>query len=394
MTENAGKHEGKNNSISIDSNLRIIFGITLMAVLGVSSITPAFPRIVKEFQISAGSIGLLITVFTLPGVILTPVLGVLADRFGRKTILVPALLLFGIAGGACVFAGSFDVLLILRFFQGVGAASLGSLNVTLIGDLYPGNKRTTAMGYNASVLSIGTASYPLIGGALAMFAWFYPFALPVLAIPLGFIVMYMLKNPEPENTQTLKAYIKSAWQSLKSRKVLVLFIASIFTFIILYGPYLTYFPIFIENAFSGSSLVIGIIMSSMSVTTAITSSQLGKLAKSFSKKDLMRAAFILYAIALIITPFVPGKWYLIIPAVTFGLGQGVNIPSLQTLLAELAPIEYRAAFMSVNGMVLRLGQTLGPVIMGLFYAMWGIEITFFAGAGFAVLMFFILLAYK
>lgn len=394
MTENAGKQGEKNNSVSIDRNLRIIFGITLMAVLGVSSITPAFPRIVKEFQISAGSIGLLITVFTLPGVILTPVFGVLADRFGRKTTLVPALLLFGIAGGACVFAGSFDVLLILRFFQGLGAASLGSLNVTLIGDLYPGNKRTTAMGYNASVLSIGTASYPLIGGALAMFAWFYPFALPVLAIPLGFIVMYMLKNPEPEKNQTLKAYIKNAWQSLKNRKVLVLFIASIFTFIILYGPYLTYFPIFIENAFSGSSLVIGIIMSSMSVTTAITSSQLGKLAKSFSKKDLMRAAFILYAIALVITPFVPGKWYLIIPAVIFGLGQGVNIPSLQTLLAELAPIEYRAAFMSVNGMVLRLGQTLGPVIMGLFYAMWGIEITFFAGAGFAVLMFFILLAYK
>lgn len=394
MIQNTAKYKKKNNSFSIDRNLRIIFGITLMAVLGVSSITPAFPKIVKELQISAGSIGLLITVFTLPGVILTPVLGVLADRFGRKTILAPALFLFGIAGTACTFATSFEVLLILRFFQGAGAASLGALNVTLIGDLYPGNKRTTAMGYNASVLSIGTASYPLIGGALAMFAWFYPFALPVLAIPLGFIVIYMLKNPEPENNQTFKAYIKSAWQSLNNRKVLVLFIASIFTFIILYGPYLTYFPIFIENAFSGSSLVIGIILSSMSITTAITSSQLGKLAKSFSKKDLMRAAFILYAIALLITPFVTGMWYLIIPAVIFGLGQGVNIPSLQALLAELAPIEYRAAFMSVNGMVLRLGQTLGPVITGMFYAMWGIEITFFAGAGFGVLMFFILLAYK
>ena len=45
--------------------------------------------------------GLLITVFTSPGIVMTPLLGVLSDRYGRKKILVPALLLFGIAGGAC-----------------------------------------------------------------------------------------------------------------------------------------------------------------------------------------------------------------------------------------------------------------------------------------------------
>ena len=78
-----------------------------MAVLGVSTLTPAFPAISGEFGISGGQVGLLITVFTLPGVVLTPMLGVLSDHHGRRKIRVPALLLFGAAGGACVFARGF-----------------------------------------------------------------------------------------------------------------------------------------------------------------------------------------------------------------------------------------------------------------------------------------------
>lgn len=118
-------------------NLTVIFLTTLIAVLGVASITPAFPSIIKHFNISPTQVTLLITIFTLPGIFLAPVVGVLADRIGRKIILIPSLFLFGIAGSACFFTKDWEVLLGLRFLQGIGAASLGSLNVTLIGDLLP-----------------------------------------------------------------------------------------------------------------------------------------------------------------------------------------------------------------------------------------------------------------
>ena len=380
----------KQRPIYLDSNLQVIFGVTLMAVLGVSSITPAFPVIVKELNISARSIGLLITVFTLPGIFLTPVLGALADRFGRKRILVPSMILFGIAGGACALAHDFSHLLVLRFFQGVGAASLGSLNVTIIGDLYSGNERTAAMGYNASVLSVGTAVYPAVGGVLAVMGWHYPFLLPLVALPLGILVLFSLKNPEPKNKQDLKKYLRNAWKSLKKRQVVVLLVASSVTFIILYGSYLTYIPILMGHSFNASPLIIGLIMSAMSLTTAITSSQLGKLAKTYSKKNLIKTAYVIYGLALLIYPFVPKLWLLLIPTIIFGIAHGMNIPSIQTLLAELAPMEYRAAFMSVNGMVLRLGQTLGPVLMGMLFTVWGIKGAFFAGAGFSFAAFFLM----
>lgn len=369
-----------------DINFVTIASITLIAVLGVSSITPAFPKVEKAFGINAQEVGLLITVFTLPGVFLTPILGVLADRIGRKKVLVPSLFLFGIAGTLCGFVSDFALLLVFRFLQGIGAASLGSLNVTLIGDIYKGKERAAVMGYSASVLSVGTAGYPAIGGVLAALGWHYPFLLPLLALPVGLLVITSLNNPEPQNEQKLKDYLISTWQSIKNVQVLGIFITSIVTFIILYGSYLTYFPFLLDRAFSASTVTIGILMSASSLTTALTSSQLGKLVSRFSEKKLITAAFFLYAVSLILIPLMTSIWELILPVIIFGMAQGMNIPSIQTLLASLAPIEYRAAFMSLNGMVLRLGQTLGPVLMGLVYITWGMEITFYAGSIFALFM--------
>ncbi|MGD8353582.1 MAG: MFS transporter, partial [Pseudomonadota bacterium] len=57
-----------------DANLQIIFAVTLMGVLGVASITPAFPRVIRDLGINSGQIGLLITVFTFPGIFLSPLL--------------------------------------------------------------------------------------------------------------------------------------------------------------------------------------------------------------------------------------------------------------------------------------------------------------------------------
>lgn len=369
-----------------DINFVTIALITLTAVLGVSSITPTFPKVERALGVSAQEVGLLITIFTLPGVFLTPFFGVLADRISRKKVLVPSLFLFGIAGTLCGFVTDFTLLLVFRFLQGIGAASLGSLNVTLIGDIYEGKERAGVMGYNSSILSVGTAGYPAIGGALAALGWNYPFLLPIFAIPVGLLVITSLKNPEPKSEQKLKDYLVSTWQSIKNVQVLGIFLTSVVTFIILYGSYLTYIPFLLDRSFNASTVTIGLLMSASSLTTAITSSQLVKLVARFSEKKLITTAFFLYAVSLSLVPLMNNIWELILPVMIFGAAQGMNVPSIQTLLASLAPIDYRAAFMSLNGMVLRLGQTLGPVIIGLFYIAWEIEAAFFAGAVFALIM--------
>ncbi|MBD2562164.1 MULTISPECIES: MFS transporter [Nostoc] len=376
---------GKNRSpVYLDQNLLIIFGITLMGILGVSSVTPAFPKLAQELNVPPQNVGLLVTVFTFPSILLTPVLGVLADRLGRKKILVPSLMLFGIAGVACAFVRDFNLLLILRFIEGMGAASLNSLNVTLIGDLYSGKERTTAMGYNASVSSVGTATYPTIGGATAVMGWNYPFMLPILAIPIGLLVLFSLKNPEPKSKQNFLEYVRNAWGSVRNRQFFGIFFSTVATFMLLYGAYVTYLPIVMKNSFNASAFTIGIILSSMSVTITLTSLQLGKLTKKFSKKSLVRASFVFFAIALAIIPLIHSLWFLLISTMIFGVGLGIGFPSIQTLLAEMAPKEYLAAIMSINGTFLGFGQTLGPLLMGIAFGMFGISSVFYVAAIFSL----------
>jgi len=320
---------------------------------------------------------------------LTPVLGVLADRYGRKKILGPSLIMYGLAGTACFFSRQFHLLLAFRFLQGVGAAAIGALNITLIGDLYSGRVRATAMGYNAGVLSLGTALYPIIGGALANISWYFPFSLPLLALPVAFSVLNNLKNPEPGSTEKLSDYLRKAWRSVAKREMLGLFTISVGTFILLYGVFLIYFPILMDHLFQATPLVIGLVISASSLSTAATALQLGRLTAKYSERTLIKTAFILYGLTLVLAPSMHTIWTILIPTIIFGVAQGLNMPSMQTLLTSLAPMDQRAAILSLNGTVLRVGQTLGPFIMGLVYAGWQLNGVFTVGAGLALIMFFV-----
>ena len=377
-----------------DTNLQIIFGITLAYIMGVSSITPAFPKIVKELNISAKDVGLLITAFSFPGILFVPFLGVIADRWGRKRLIIPFLMLFGIAGGLCFFVRDFKLLLILRLIQGIGAAPLGPLSATIIGDLYSQKELIAAMGYNASVRNMGSAIYPAIGGALAMMGWHYPFILPVIAIPIGFFVFFNLKTSEPKNEIHIKVHLSLVCKKLKNRQVAGLLVIGIIIFVMFYGSYMTYFPLFLGNSFAAPPFIIGLFMAGVSLTAALTSSQLGKIASFFSERTILKISFVLYALALSTILFIPRIELFFLTILIFGMAHGMSIPVIQAFFAEAAPLEYRATFMSLNGMSFRIGQTIGPFLMGLIIGIWEIVGAFYAGVALSIIMFVMMFMLK
>lgn len=353
----------------------------MIAVMGVASLTPAFPKMAETLNLSKVEIGLLISAFTFPGVILTPFMGVLADRIGRKKVLIPSLFLFALAGSAIFFIHNFHIIVILRVLQGIGGASLGSLNTTLIGDFFKGKDRPTAMGLNAGMLSTSTGIYPLIGGGLATIAWYYPFLLPLLAIPVGIFVIFKLPEPEIEKVSDIKQYFKAISSNIMKKEVIGIFILGVLTFIILYGAFITYMPFLLHQHFKLPSARIGLVFSLSSFMSVIVSTQIGKLTNHFGSLKMLKAAFVIYTLVCVLVPNVYSFLPLILLILCFGMAQALNIPSLQTILANIAPDDQRAAFMSLNGMILRLGQTLGPVVIGLGYSLYNVQgAYYFAGA--------------
>lgn len=374
-----------------DKNLLLLFGITLFVVMGVSSILPVLPSAGRSLNIPMAEIGLLLTSFTLPGIFLTPFAGILADRYGRKAVLIPALVIFGIAGFSCAFATDYKTILFLRALQGVGAAPISLLYTTITGDLYSGTERLKVMGYNASVLSLGTAIFPFFGGLLGEIGWQYPFMLPILALPLAVLCAIHLDLPNPKSKETMAGYFKNTAQIISSKKALVLFGMTLCTFTILYGPIITYVPILSDTVFDASPSRIGFMFAISSLFTGVAASQLGRIRQILSVRTMLCLAAVCFFASMATMSIPDNFWLLAIPVGFFGMGQGLSFPNLAAKLTGIASIEKRGAVMAVNGTVLRIAQTIGPLIFSLPLIMGGISAVFYTATIIGVAMFILAL---
>jgi len=224
-------------------------------------------------------------------------------------------------------------------------------------------------------------------GFIAAFGWQYIFYLPLLALPLGVYVIFGLNNPEPKDHQGIGEYFRRIWKNINQRSVWGLFLVNMLVFVLLYGAYLTYFPIMLSERLNASSVQIGLMMSIMSLITAATSSQLGRINKRFHSKTILLFGASFYFLSMV-SLLISQSWIQVVGSViVFGLGHGLLVPSIQNLLVGFASIKERAAFMSVNSMVLRIGQTIGPLLIGVFYAIGSLQASFIAGAVVAMMMF-------
>jgi MFS family permease len=364
--------------------LYTIFSITLMGVIGVSILSPALPGIRNEFGITNAEVVMLISAFTFPGIFFAPVMGMLADRFGRRKILVPCLFLFAIAGVGCAFV-DFRAMLLLRFLQGIGGSALIALSATLIGDIYEGIERAKALGYNASVISIGIVSFLPLGGILAHFSWRLPFFTFAVALPIGIAAAFI---PSPEvRPQKIHVYFLNTISLLKNGKLLLEFASGMAVFIILYGAFLGYFPILLEDKYKLDPFLISLLLASMNGFAAVFSSRLGYFVKRFGSIKTIRFGYACYSLSMLIIPFIP-LHLLILSTFILGIGHGMVMPAIQNLVLSTAPAKQRAMVMTTFGSVMKTGQTLGPVIASIAY-LYSFNAVFLVMAGIAAIFFIV-----
>jgi MFS family permease len=362
-----------------DRNLQIVLAITATSMLGVGSLSPAFPQIMKAFDLTSQQVGLLITVYTAPGIVLSPVGGLLADRFGRKNVMVPGLLVFALTGLACALTTDFNTLVLLRFVQGVGGSPLTALNNTVIGDLYAGRRRMEAMGYNASLGSVMALCHPLLGGAVALFGWQYPMLLPLVALPVAWLVAFRLDNPEPRSQNSIGEYLSGAAKGIFNRQMLALYLVNLANITVIYGVVLVYLVVLMQSRFGATPLTIGFIVASSSAVAAVVSTRTGFLARHLSPRQMIVGGMVTTGAGIALNGLMPSLWLLLVPALVKGLGQGVLNPALYSTIADRAPIDSRAAVMSFSSTMFRTGQTFGPLAFGLVYAAGGMDAVFAAG---------------
>ncbi len=338
----------------------IIFASTLVSVMGVSLISPALPTIQAAWNISASQASLLISAFTLPGVVLTPFVGLVSDRIGRKQVLVPSLFLFGVSGVLIVFVDEFVTILGLRVMQGIAGSAIMSLTVTLLGDLFSGDRRSRLIGLNAAILAVGAAGFPPLGGVLALLSWTVPFVCFALSIVIAVIGSAILPEIEHGADSSGLSYVINAVRAVPTWRVLGLYVSFFGIFVILYGAQLTIVPFILDDLYGLSSGMIGLLLGLPAVTMGLTSSQSSRLLHHLSPPRLIALGFVTYGVGMTVVSLTHSLVVLAGALFLFGIGQGFSEPITDTALNALTPDSFRGGIMSIRTSVLQFGTTIGP----------------------------------
>ena len=366
--------------------MQLIIIVTMVTMMGGSVISPALPVIQQAFIIETSKIGLLMTAFSLPGIISIPIAGIMTDHFGRQKVIVPMLLLYSIAGSLCFFAPNFEVLLLLRFLSGLGAGALATLSLILIGDLFNDKEQKEALGYRTSFGYFSNGILPIFGGFLAVISWNYPFLLFLLGIPISLMAMAVLVNEKIDNQSTIKEYLIEVGRGLSNVRTASLLTIAPTLMMINQGILATFLPIYIGSKFGVSASIIGIIISTRVIAGSLIAFFMGKLTEIVKEEWLLISSMIVLAITIIFIPFVTSVWFMIGPVMFMGFALGVSFPAFQSLLISEAPKELRAGVMSANGVTNRMGQAAGPIIAGALYATGGFKAVFFGASLFLLAM--------
>ncbi|MFP4620796.1 MAG: MFS transporter [Bacteroidales bacterium] len=365
---------------------QIILAIVVMAVIGGSLVAPILPSMIDPLGTTQEMVGLVMSVYTLFALFSTPVHGVLADRYGRKRVLVPAIVLYGVSGFSIAFTDVFYGVLVLRAFQGIGAAGMMGLGVTLIGDIFKDKARATAMGYRSSAQSLINTAIPFISGSVATIAWFYPFYIYVLSLPLAVFVFLKMDDRSSTNKSSVKDYFRTIFSVLKDKKTLWVYTSNLFIFIFLYCL-IVYGPILVVEELNLSTMYTGLLLSVGSAIAAITASQAGRLYYRFQKYQIVALGFLLCGTGLFLISLALSFVYLLLCIVVWGVGFGLVFPTLNTTVTELVSSHLRAGVVSGFTAMTYIGQTISPPMFGFILNFSDLQTVFFTGALLTLLPF-------
>src|SRR3954462_957457 len=158
-----------------------------MVVLDNLVVTTALPSIRADLGATIQSLEWTVNAYTLSYAVLLLTGAALGDRFGRKRMFVIGLALFTTASAAAALAPTTAALIGARGLQGVGAAIVPPLTLTLLADVFPAEKRGLAIGAWSGVSGLGVALGPLVGGAVVEgISWHWIFWINV---PVGLAVI-------------------------------------------------------------------------------------------------------------------------------------------------------------------------------------------------------------
>jgi MFS family permease len=318
-----------------------------MPIVPIMALAPNLPLLFRHFAATPGKELLVPMIITLPSlgiVLLGPVAGMMADRWGRRRLLLWALALFGMAGVAPVFLEDLRSILTAQAVLGIAEAVIMTNANTLLGDYFPAEQRNRWLGVQSIIGPFFAAVLTLAAGFLGTVSWHAPFA--VLAIAFVIWVWMLVATWEPQRVtepanpvRTDGAAVGFPW-----KRMFPVFAITVLTALIFYVPTI-HFGLIYDRLGAHSSALISIL-----TTTATLGSVLSGYYFRGQKQDPFKHLVLIYlafGLGLVGLGLAGDYWTGLAFGFLINFGFGLTLPALVALVLFRLPESYRGRGMGL-----------------------------------------------
>ncbi|MBX5436926.1 MAG: MFS transporter [Alicyclobacillaceae bacterium] len=304
-----------------------------------------------------------------------PLWGALADRHGRKLMLLRAGFGMGVMTACMGLVGAPWQLLVLRFVNGVFSGFI-SMAVSLLASVTPEEHAGRALGTLQTGPIAGGLVGPLVGGALAEAISFRGvFFLTGASLLLACVIVMLFVHEQPKARQARERR-RGDWRRLGP--LVPVFVATLATQVGMMSiePIVT---VFAKTLYHGRHLAVvaGLVVAVTGMANLVGAPLLGRLGDGIGQRKVLVGALTGCAIAFLPQALARGIGQLLAGRFLLGLFVGGMIPSLNVLVKKMAPAGAEATAFGVNSSALFLGNLIGPLIGGSVAASFGIRSVFY-----------------
>lgn len=334
----------------------------MLVVMANASLSPALPQLRAAFVAASDlQIRMILTLPALAVVLISPLAGWTADRFGRKPLLIASTLLYGLAGSSGWLAQDILVLLAGRALLGMAMAGLMTCVTTLVVDYFSGEQRARFMGLQAAVGGLGGGVFLVLAGALADAGWRQPFTMYLVALLLLPMMITSLYEPTRARPARQSGEAGSVtWRLLRLTLfacLMVMFNQMVFNLVPLQLPFLLQARFGMTGSENG--LAIGVLALFFSLGALVY----GRIASRVAHIPLAGLALALMGGSYLLIALAPGSGAVYAAMLPCGLALGLFMPNLQLMLANGAPLALRGRLMGSYSASLYLGQFISPLLL-------------------------------
>lgn len=359
-------------------NLYILFSVQILSTAGFSLVFPFLPLYVKELGVSTvGSIefwsGLVFSSQAVTMMFTAPIWGTIADRYGRKPMLIRASLGGAILVGAMGFAQNAEQLVLLRTLQGLVSGVIAASNA-LVAASTPPERSGEALGLMQTGTWVGVAIGPLVGGVLGdAFGFRESFWITgaMLGLAAFAVIVWVREDFTPLARKDRPGFF-SSYRALIHIPDMASLYSSTFLFSVARSvtlPIAALFVLELMGPTAAVATVTGMLMGFKAIVGSGSAVWFGRLGDRLGHPRVLLFGAVLGVLLYIPQPFVTAAWQLVVLQALTGLVQGAMVPAIGALMNLRTPAGSKGAAYGLDNSVNAGGRMIAP-LLGAGVAVW------------------------